>query len=56
MSFFANTASQAPEPKKLANIRDDAINSNQQAVPVKHLARIQSARDPDHFTDRQGPE
>jgi len=38
VSFFANTAPQDQVPKKLANISDDAINSNQQAVPVPYLA------------------
>jgi hypothetical protein len=39
MSFFANTEAQQPgEKRKLANISDDAINSNQQSVPVKYLA------------------
>ncbi len=39
MSFFANTAAQQPkEEKKFANISDDAVNSNQQGVPVKYLA------------------
>lgn len=39
MSFFANTKAQTPAtPKKVANISDDQINSNQQAVPVKYLA------------------
>lgn len=39
MSFFANTEAEQPgEKRKLANISDDALNSNQQAVPVKYLA------------------
>jgi hypothetical protein len=39
MSFFANTEAQQPgEKRKLANISDDQINSNQQSVPVKYLA------------------
>src|SRR5215510_16378996 len=39
MSFFWNTDQQQPATKrKLANIGDDSINSNQQAVPVKYLA------------------
>jgi hypothetical protein len=39
MSFFANTEAQQPgEKRKLANISDDSINSNQQSVPVKYLA------------------
>lgn len=39
MGFWGNTANQQPkEPKKFANISNDQINSNQQAVPVKYLA------------------
>jgi len=39
MSFFANTETQQPAQKrKLLNISDDALNSNQQSVPVKYLA------------------
>jgi hypothetical protein len=39
MSWFANTNEQQPATKKkFANINDDQINSNQQAVPVKYLA------------------
>ena len=38
MSFWGNTAQQPQEPKKFANISNDQINSNQQAVPVKYLA------------------
>ena len=37
MSFlWGNTDKQTPEPKKFANINNDQINSNQQAVPVKY--------------------
>jgi hypothetical protein len=38
MSFFANTAPQQQVKKVLANISEDALNSNQQAVPVPYLA------------------
>src|SRR5262245_59411295 len=39
MSFlWGNTAKQPAEPKKFANISNDQINSNQQAIPVKYLA------------------
>jgi hypothetical protein len=38
MSFFGNTINQPREEKRLANISDDQLNSNQQAVPVKYLA------------------
>jgi hypothetical protein len=39
MSFlWGNTANKPPDPKKFANISNDQINSNQQAVPVKYLA------------------
>ena len=38
MSWFGNTTQQPKEPKKFANISNDQINSNQQAVPVKYLA------------------
>jgi len=38
MSFlWGNTANQPTEPKKFANINNDQINSNQQAIPVKVL-------------------
>ena len=36
--LWGNTANQAPQQKKFANISFDQINSNQQAVPVKYLA------------------
>jgi hypothetical protein len=36
--LWGNTANTPPEPKKFANISNDQINSNQQAVPVKYLA------------------
>ena len=39
MSFlWGNTANQQEDKKKFANISNDQINSNQQAVPVKYLA------------------
>ena len=39
MSFlWGNTANQQQDPKKFANISNDQINSNQQAIPVKYLA------------------
>jgi len=38
MGFWGNTNEQPKEPKKFANINNDQINSNQQAVPVKYLA------------------
>ena len=38
MGIFANTAPQDKVEKVLANISADAINSNQQAVPVPYLA------------------
>jgi hypothetical protein len=39
MGFWGNTSQQTPQqPKKFANINNDQINSNQQAVPVKYLA------------------
>jgi hypothetical protein len=39
MSFlWGNTSNQTQNTKKFANIADDQINSNQQAVPVKYLA------------------
>jgi hypothetical protein len=39
VSFFAQTEAQQPAQKrKLLNISDDALNSNQQSVPVKYLA------------------
>src|SRR6266850_1998818 len=39
MRCCANTEAKQPgEKRKLANISDDAINSNQQSVPVKYLA------------------
>ena len=38
MGFWGNTNAQPKEPKKFANISNDQINSNQQAVPVKYLA------------------
>jgi len=36
--LWGNSAQQPPEPKKFANISNDQINSNQQAVPVPYLA------------------
>jgi len=38
MSLWGNTAQQETKQKKFANISNDQINSNQQAVPVKYLA------------------
>jgi len=38
MGFWGNTSNQQKQPKKFANISNDQINSNQQAVPVKYLA------------------
>ena len=38
MSLWGNTANQETKQKKFANISNDQINSNQQAVPVKYLA------------------
>jgi len=38
MGFWGDTSQQQKEPKKFANISNDQINSNQQAVPVKYLA------------------
>jgi hypothetical protein len=38
MSWFGNTNAQPKQPKKFANISNDQVNSNQQAVPVKYLA------------------
>jgi hypothetical protein len=36
--LWGNTAQQPQEEKKFANISNDQINSNQQAIPVKYLA------------------
>jgi hypothetical protein len=38
MGFWGNTNAQPKQPKKFANISNDQVNSNQQAVPVKYLA------------------
>ena len=38
MGFWGNTSNQQKQQKKFANISNDQINSNQQAVPVKYLA------------------
>lgn len=38
MGLWGNTAEQPQKKKKLANISEDQLNSNQQAVPVKYLA------------------
>jgi len=38
MSLWGNTSNQPTKPKKFANISNDQINSNQQALPVKYLA------------------
>src|SRR5215470_13580525 len=38
MGFWGDTSAQPQEKKKFANINNDQVNSNQQAVPVKYLA------------------
>jgi hypothetical protein len=38
MGLWGNTAEQPAKKKKLANISEDQVNSNQQAIPVKYLA------------------